>query len=175
VFEDHVSDGLRRRMPAGMDVEREPGTHFDRDRHLTMKPDIVFTRDRRPVHVADVKYKLLERGRGRSGDLYQAHAYSSVMGLPVASLLYAEREGGPPPKRIRVVNSDTVIETHELSLLGRPAQVEQALDHLAQRLLADVLDPDPSGQPADMPSSRSARARAQLRPLSTSRERLRPT
>nr|WP_238443911.1 McrC family protein [Salsipaludibacter albus] len=141
VFEDHVAEGLRRRMPDDVTVEREPRTAFDRDRHLVMKPDIVFFRNRRPVHVADVKYKLLEGGRGRSGDLYQAHAYSTVMGLPASSLLYAEREGGPPPKHVEVIGSGTAIETHELALRGTPTDVEAALDRLAEALRPHLRSP----------------------------------
>lgn len=134
VFEDHVAEGLRRRMPSGIEVEREPHTPFDRNGHLRMKPDIVFTHDRRTVHVADVKYKLLKNARARAGDLYQALAYTTVLDVPRASLVYADREGGRPPKLLRVVNSPTTIETHELSLQGQPANIERALDSLAEEL-----------------------------------------
>ena len=58
--------------------------HLDSLNRLTIKPDLLFVDGRRPVAVADTKYKLLDdSGRFPNADVYQLVSYCARLGLEV--------------------------------------------------------------------------------------------
>lgn len=122
VFEDFVSVALREALaPWGGRVAFQYRTDLDEAGLVPMYPDIVWVRDGAPVAVLDAKYKAEKPSGFPQADLYQMHAYCTVLGLDTGHLVYAR--GNEFPARHRVVGSGTTIVCHALDLDQSPAQV----------------------------------------------------
>lgn len=116
VFEQFLTVALREALtPRGGRVLGQPRYHFDEERRIELKPDIVWQHpDGTPRAVVDAKYKAEKPSGYPNADAYQMLAYCTRLGLPVGHLVYAK--GAGVPGRHRVLGSDVTILRHALDL-----------------------------------------------------------
>jgi 5-methylcytosine-specific restriction enzyme subunit McrC len=139
LFESYVEDRVRAALRGRLAVRGQYGTHLDGERHVFMKPDLVFFDGRRQVYVADAKYKLSGTGIGINADYYQALAYATALSLPEALLVYCHDDGEAPPTEITVRGSRVRLLTYRLDLSGGPDDLERRMTALA-RFMSDRAD-----------------------------------
>ncbi len=122
VFEDVVTIGLGERLrPLDLFVTGQDSHVLDRDRRMSIQPDIV-VRDAagRVVEVLDVKYKLPTQRRLTNADVYQVVVYAQRFGVDRVHLVYPE----PPPWPELHVNGVT-IHLRSVDLLDEAAGLDQ--------------------------------------------------
>jgi 5-methylcytosine-specific restriction enzyme subunit McrC len=102
LFESYVAACLARQAPPGVEVlPQHNAMHLDRTSGkiaYRLKPDIVVTRGREVLVVADTKWKVLEedtfgRIRPTSADMYQMNAYGSAYRCQEMALIYPSFPG----------------------------------------------------------------------------------
>jgi len=110
--------------------------HLDSLNRLTIKPDLLFVDGRRPVAVADTKYKLLDdSGRFPNADVYQLVSYCARLGLEVGHLVYAA--GEPLPQPYDIIGAGVRLLVHSVQLDQPVADIEAA----ARALFATIERP----------------------------------
>ena len=132
LFQNWVTDRLRRHLANALDVVAEPPVHFDEGGRVTMNPDLVF-RDvaGRNLYVGDVKYKLTD-ALGRSGDYYQLMAYATALELVEGVLIYCQAEGSVPDAEVVARFSGKHLWTYLLEIQGSNADLESEALKMAQ-------------------------------------------
>ena len=89
LFEQFVTERLRRVLRGRLDVKGQHQDRLDEKRHVTIKPDLLFSANGQPRFVADIKYKLTDdTAAGRNADYYQLLAYTTALDLPAGVLIY---------------------------------------------------------------------------------------
>lgn len=133
VFEKFVEHRLRRALQGRLLVEGQAtGLRLDRDRRVTIRPDLVFRSPRGLTrYVGDTKYKLTDNGLGRESDYYQLLAYTAALDLPEGVLIYFQHDGALPPDEIVVSQVGKRLRTFALDLAGDLNDVERAIEDLA--------------------------------------------
>lgn len=131
LFQDWVTDRLRRHLRGRLAVLNEPTVHLGTGGAVSMAPDLVFARGSEERYVADVKYKLTATGIGRSPDYYQLLAYTTAMDLPEGLLIYCQDGGEAPDREVIARHAGKRLRTHAVDLSGTPAQTEEAVVRLA--------------------------------------------
>lgn len=135
VFEEFLEQRLRRVLSGRLQVLGQLRTWLDVERHVPMRPDLVFRREDRPVYVADAKYKLAPEGVARQSDYYQLLAYCTALRLREGMLVYGHEDGEHPPLEVTARGTGVRLVTHRLPLGGTRAEIDAAVTDLA----ADVL------------------------------------
>lgn len=139
LFQRFVTERLRAGLRGRLEIVDEPGYRLGITNEVEMKPDLVFRVGGTDVYVADVKYKLLGRGLGRSHDYYQLLAYLTGMDLDEGLLIYCQAEGVVPPRMFKVKNSNKILYTYPINLQGSPTELFSSLsesgDWIASRAL----------------------------------------
>ncbi|WP_259849913.1 McrC family protein [Brachybacterium muris] len=139
LFQRFVTQRLRSALRGRVEVLDEPLVHLGRDRRVPMSPDLVFcTARERIVYVGDVKYKLADNARGRSGDYYQLLAYTTALDLPEGVLIYCRGKGEEPERAVTVKNTGKRLIVWSVDLSGSVGQVEQEVAALAERICAGM-------------------------------------
>jgi 5-methylcytosine-specific restriction enzyme subunit McrC len=134
LFETFVTEILRERAPRRMAVTDQYQTVLDRGGHLSIRPDLVISRDGRAALVADCKYKRLDQSEPfKHHDVYQALAYCTALGLDRGMLLYPRHEKSNEAD-LEIRNRDVVIRQVTLDLGGGPADLK-----VACKLLTDAV------------------------------------
>lgn len=138
LFQRFVTERLRRELRGRLDVIDEPTVHLDTGRQVTMLPDLMFrTPQGQHLYVGDIKYKLANDARGRSGDYYQLLAYTTALDLPEGVLIYCRHENDETDSRaVTVRNVRTKLVLRSLDLSGSPERVEHELTALAWSIAA---------------------------------------
>lgn len=133
LFEKLVTKALRERLAHSLLLEDQVRTTLDHGDTVHMRPDIVISTHRRPMLVADCKYKALATGEHRHHDLYQILAYCTALRIDTGTLIY--------PRHL--VDIDTTlsirgngVQIHEISidLRGTPEEIGEQFDALALRV-----------------------------------------
>lgn len=89
LFERFVTERLRRALRGRLDVKDQHQDRLDKERYVTIKPDLLFSANGTPRFVADIKYKLTDdTAAGRNADYYQLLAYTTALDLPEGVLIY---------------------------------------------------------------------------------------
>ena len=89
VFERFITERLRRALRGRLDVKGQHQDRLDKERYVTIKPDLLFSTNGTPRFVADIKYKLTDdTAAGRNADYYQLLAYTTALNLPEGVLIY---------------------------------------------------------------------------------------
>lgn len=116
LFEDFVTIALGEALVGsyGGRVVAQDRHPLDHAGQVTLKPDIVWRRNRVPAAVIDAKYKAGKPSGYPNADLYQMLAYCTVLGLPRGHLVYAR--GNEVPARHVVREAGTEIICHALDL-----------------------------------------------------------
>ncbi|MCM6763232.1 McrC family protein [Rathayibacter sp. ZW T2_19] len=132
LFESFVTTALREALAplsSGVTLAQYPATLDERGRQ-PVRPDIVHVRSGRPRIVADAKYKT---GASRVEDLYQMHAYCTVLGLRDGWLISVGR--GRSSYSVR----GAAVELHirRLDLAAAPERLLEEVSSLAAELVAD--------------------------------------
>ena len=111
--------------------------HGDKGR-LLLKPDILISRNKKPVLIIDTKWKALTTGtqNGRGGvsrdDLYQMHAYSQRFGVTHSTLLYPMITG-EQAREFEVINE--VGQHSGKTISVRYVNISRRFDKAGQELL----------------------------------------
>jgi 5-methylcytosine-specific restriction enzyme subunit McrC len=122
VFEDVVGAGLRQALePHGGRVAFQDTRNLDRMGYATIRPDVVWTIDGRPMAIIDAKYKLPTTKDIDNADIYQVLVYAARYGLTDVHLVYAEQ---PPVSQLEV--GDVTVHLHHLELGLIPSERAQS-------------------------------------------------
>ena len=140
VFEDVVCLGLKPRLEAlGGHAGLQASTYLDVDGEVTMRPDLVWSGDRRePLAVVDAKYKAERPSGFPDADLYQMLAYCTALGLREGHLVYAA--GNEQMNAQEVRGCGVILRAHVLDLSLEPRELDLALDSLAGRVVVPAED-----------------------------------
>ncbi|MEE3853535.1 hypothetical protein VZC37_24590 [Gordonia sp. LSe1-13] len=138
LFQRFVTERLRRELRGRLDVIDEPSVHLGTGRQVAMLPDLLFRNlHGQNLYVGDIKYKLANDARGRSGDYYQLLAYTTALDLREGVLIYCRhRDDGTDSRTVTVRNTGTKLVLRSLDLSGSPDRVEEELTNLAEGIAA---------------------------------------
>ncbi|MCJ1696730.1 McrC family protein [Rathayibacter caricis] len=133
LFESFVTTALREALaPLSSGVTlAQYSTTLDEGGRQAVRPDIVHVRSGHPVMVADAKYKT---GSSRVEDLYQMHAYCTVLGLREGWLISVGRGGSSYSVRGAAVE----IHVRRLDVSASPEQLLGQVADLAAELVGDL-------------------------------------
>lgn len=137
LWESFLEECLRRYL-TDYDLQRHQRLSFwtsDRLSDGFLVPDFVLYRSKRPLAVLDAKWKLPERGRPATQDLYQLYAYGQRLGVNRVGLLYP---GAGPRVKGRFVPS-TGDQMLKGDLIRLPI-IETGLEEWMQRIAQTVRD-----------------------------------
>jgi 5-methylcytosine-specific restriction enzyme subunit McrC len=138
IFEDFVTVGIREAMsPFGGQSRLQYETHLDDGKSVPIRPDYVWLNQQRPCLVVDAKYKAEKPSGFPQADLYQMHAYCTVLGLPVGHLIYAK--GNEDSHEHVVKRAGTRIIAHTLDLAASPSEILAQLTTLTREMVAQSL------------------------------------
>jgi 5-methylcytosine-specific restriction enzyme subunit McrC len=145
IFEDFVTVSMRaslQQLMPGTVVEAQYPMWLDTGSVISMKPDIVWIdAGEAPLAVLDAKYKAERPSGFPNGDIYQAHAYATALGLGDAHLIYAK--GNESVQSYEVRESGVMVHAHVLDLASTPDALLSQIDDLAatvaeQRLVVNA-------------------------------------
>ena len=140
VFEDFVVVALREALGVSEKVLVQGGAgrklHLDKAEHVRLRPDISWWRGHECIGVADAKYKRLDAGKIKHGDLYQLLAYSVATGLPGGVLIYAKGERETQIHTVVELGKRLEIVTLDLSV--SPLEILDQVAKLADGMRANV-------------------------------------
>jgi 5-methylcytosine-specific restriction enzyme subunit McrC len=133
VFEDFVEVALREAlatMSTGL-TRRHYSTHLTWDNRFPIYPDVVHLVNGNARAVYDAKYKLQEI----VADLYQMHAYCTVLKLDKGHLVYAGSRFDTKGSAAKVRNGTITIQIHPLDIAATPAALLAQIQDLATSTL----------------------------------------
>ena len=131
LFEDFVTQRLRRELRGQLEVLSQFDTHLAMRRQVPIRPDLVFRRRGQEVFVADIKYKLTSDAQARTADYYQLLAYTTALDLPEGLLIYCLADGGQPEGVVTVRHAGKRLHTLAIDLTGPSDAVASAISELA--------------------------------------------
>jgi 5-methylcytosine-specific restriction enzyme subunit McrC len=137
LVESFLTRELARRVRGKLTLHGQYPTTLDAERYIHIRPDIVLESDRRPVLVADIKYKTVaDITDAATSDLFQLAAYAQVLGVATGVLITVV--GAPimrePVERLRVRGSGIDLHVWPIDLSGDHREIDSQLDRLATRL-----------------------------------------
>jgi len=141
VFERFVAAALQGRPVAR--VATQYSTYLDTQTQVLIRPDLVWIQHRRPVAVADTKYKTAAALSDIPGDdLYQMVSYCTALGLTKGHLLYT---GAPTGliETLGVRNSPIRIDLRRINLDTDRDQLLQDIRQLEEVILGEQAGPEP--------------------------------
>ena len=131
LFEDFVTQRLRRALRGRLVVIDQFPSRLDTGNQVRMKPDLVFRSEGREVLVADIKYKLTGDAQARNSDYYQLLAYTTALDLPEGLLIYCLADGGRPEGLVTVRYAGKRLHTLAIDLTGPSSAVAEEISGLA--------------------------------------------
>ena len=131
LFEDFVTQRLRRALRGDLEVVSQLSTYLATRNRVLIRPDLVFRRQGREVLVADIKYKLTGDAQARTSDYYQLLAYTTALDLPEGLLIYCLADGGRPEGFVTVRHAGKRLHTKAIDLTGPSSAVAEEISGLA--------------------------------------------
>ena len=131
LFENFVTQRLRRALRGRLEVRDQVPAHLGVGRQVPIQPDLVFRNRDTDVYVGDIKYKLTADARARTNDYYQLLAYTTALHLPEGVLIYCLPDGGRPERRVTVRHAGKLLHTLAIDLSGPPDSVNNAINKTA--------------------------------------------
>ena len=131
LFEDFVTQRLRRALRGWLEVDDQVPAHLGLGRQVPIRPDLVFRNRGTDVYVGDIKYKLTADARAQANDYYQLLAYTTALDLPEGVLIYCLADDGRPERRVTVRHAGKVLHTLAIDLSGLPDSVNAAINEAA--------------------------------------------
>lgn len=139
LFEEFIGRYLEEKLSKmhGLRVLLQAREHLDTGRKILMKPDIVITKDNKPVLVMDTKYKRLDVGQVKHADIYQIYAYCSTMKVNKGVLIYGEGEGDRYQTKVPETGLDieTIIFNGSGGIVEFKRECKKLLGYVAQSLV----------------------------------------
>lgn len=129
VFEDFVGaalGGALMLISPGVTRKQYP-TYLTYDHRFPVRPDLVHIARGRVQAVYDVKYKLEEK----TADLYQMHAYCTILGADIGHLIYAGSRFGSDGSDALIRNSGVTVRTHPLDVAVPPVGLLDQIHKIA--------------------------------------------
>lgn len=139
LFERFVLAKLAKLAKPPLSVGGQVPLSLDHHRFVRIQPDIVLSWGRRPILVADTKYKRTDDEQVPNADIYQALAYARALGVKTAYLLYPAWEHEPRRLTVRDSANEVVIDTVPLAEV--PGRLDAAIVRLMTRMRRDALRP----------------------------------
>lgn len=127
LFEDFVTQRLRRALRGRLEVVSQLRTYLATRNQVPIRPDLLFRRKGHEVFVADIKYKLTDDARARTADYYQLLAYTTALDLPEGVLIYCMADGGRPERAVTVRHAGKLLHTLAINLSGSPTEVTEEI------------------------------------------------
>ena len=155
LFENFVTQRLRRALRGHLEVRSQSNRHLDTRQQVPIRPDLVFRKQGHEVYVADIKYKLTDDALARTSDYYQLLAYTTAMDLPEGVLIYCLADGGVPERTITVRHAGKLLHTLAIDLSGPPSEVTAAITEAATWIRQRVRSIRPLVAPAQQEPARS--------------------
>ncbi len=155
LFENFVTQRLRRALRGHLEVRDQVNSHLDTRRQVSIRPDLVFRRQGHEVYVADIKYKLTDDARARTSDYYQLLAYTTALDLPEGMLIYCLADGGRPERTVTVRHAGKLLHTLAIDLSGSPTEVTAEIAKAATWIKQRVRAISPLTAPARKEPARS--------------------
>ena len=137
VFEAFVGTALREAlatMSTGLTREQY-GTYLTWDKRFPIRPDVVHLVSGQARAVFDAKYKLDEK----VGDLYQIHAYGTVLKLDTGHLVYAGSRFSTEDADAVIRNGRVTIRIHPLDVTTSPSELLAQVHEIAHASLEGAL------------------------------------
>lgn len=131
LFEDFVTQRLRRALRGRLEVVSQWRTYLATRNQVLVRPDLVFRKQGREVLVADIKYKLTGDAQAQTSDYYQLLAYTTALDLPEGLLIYCLADGGRPEGVVTVRHAGKRLRTKAIDLTGLPSAVAAEISDLA--------------------------------------------
>ena len=135
LFEEFVTASLAHNLPNEFAVLPQWRMFLSRGRQVAMRPDIVITRNGRPVLVADCKYKVTGVDQFDNHDYYQILAYCTALGINKGLMIVPEHEQ-PAAAEVAVRQSPITIHRHTISLESVALPFSSSDDHLTSNVVA---------------------------------------
>ena len=132
LFEDFVTQRLRRALRGDLEVASQLSTYLATRNQVQIRPDLVFRRQGREILVADIKYKLTGDAQARTSDYYQLLAYTTALDLPEGLLIYCLADGGQPEGVVTVRHAGKRLHTKAIDLTGPPSAVAAEISGLSE-------------------------------------------
>jgi 5-methylcytosine-specific restriction enzyme subunit McrC len=135
VFEAFVGTALREALATiSTGLTREQYlTYLTDDKRFPIRPDVVHLIHGQARAVYDAKYKLEEK----LGDLYQMHAYCTVLGLDTGHLVYAGSKFGPDDADAVIRKVGITIRIHPLDVTTSPSDLLTQVRQVALKSLRE--------------------------------------
>jgi 5-methylcytosine-specific restriction enzyme subunit McrC len=134
VFEDFVTTALGEAMRGyGGKLSAQLRRPLDRNRELSIKPDLTWWDRSRCLAVADAKYKALKPSSMPNADMYQMLTYCTVLNIHRGYLIYA-RDSGEQERTYEILNNDCLIEVRTLDVESEPDPLLRQVASLAAEL-----------------------------------------
>ena len=151
LFEDFVTQRLRRALRGRLEVRSQTLAHLGEGNRVQMRPDLEFRDHGRPVYVGDIKYKLTADARARNADYYQLLAYTTALDLSEGVLIYClDDDASASHRSVTVHHAGKVLYTRGVDLTGPPgdvaAEIEALADWVSERVGATVSNPRRRGR-----------------------------
>lgn len=134
IFEDFVTVAMSESLAReGWKCERQARLHFDNERSIWMKPDLLCRSISRPTAVIDAKYKAEKPAGFPNVDLYQMLSYCTVLGLSEGYLIYAK---GNEEGRVHTVQGTGItIHCKALDLGLKPLALLKQMDQFSRAVM----------------------------------------
>lgn len=120
LVEKFIEVRVGRYLESGLRLEPQKNRWLDVDRVVSYRPDLVVSRDGRPIAVADVKYKAIgEWADVGNSDIYQVHTYAQALGLEravIVSCIAGRPESVRSTVRVSRTGVDVVLWPIDLSV-----------------------------------------------------------
>ncbi len=155
LFENFVTQRLRRALRGHLEVRDQVNSHLDTRQQVPIRPDLVFRRQGHEVYVADIKYKLTDDARARTSDYYQLLAYATALDLPEGLLIYCLADGGRPERTVTVRHAGKLLHTLAIDLSGPPTEVTAEIAKAATWIRQRVREISPLTAPVRKEPARS--------------------
>ncbi len=155
LFENFVTQRLRRALRGHLEVRDQVNSHLDTRRQVPIRPDLIFRRRGHEVYVADIKYKLTDDARARTSDYYQLLAYATALDLPEGVLIYCLADGGRPERTVTVRHAGKLLHTLAIDLSGPPTEVAAEIAKAATWIKQRVREISPLTAPVRKEPARS--------------------
>ncbi len=131
LFEDFVTQRLRRALQGRLEVASQLSTYLATRNQVPIRPDLVFRRQGHEVLVADIKYKLTGDAQAQNSDYYQLLAYTTALDLPEGLLIYCLADDGRPEGVVTVRHAGKRLHTKAINLTGSSSEVASEISGLA--------------------------------------------
>jgi 5-methylcytosine-specific restriction enzyme subunit McrC len=135
LVEEFVSRRLERKLENRLNVELQRELNLDTEGRVKIKPDIFFRQGKKPVLVADVKYKNVSSfNRAQNQDIYQVATYARALGVH-RGLIISCTADEQKLDTLKFQEGDLEVELWPLDLSVSVQKMDEQIDALADQIV----------------------------------------